>query len=75
MATRDARHAEERALPLTALVLILAFGALVAALLPLVVGVLAIDLALGAVYLLGQTQPMSVVRVEHRDNGRACSWN
>src|SRR6266511_752797 len=40
--TRDSAKGEERLLPLTLVILVLAFGALVAAALPLIVGVLAI---------------------------------
>src|ERR1700720_2909577 len=44
----DVKHAEERAMPVTLLLLWLAFGSLVAALLPLGIGVLSISMALGA---------------------------
>lgn len=57
---QDARRGEQRSVPLAALVLVLAFGALVAALLPLVVGVFAIFCALALVYVAAQFHPMSV---------------
>src|ERR1700746_693354 len=44
----DVNHAEARAMPVTLLLLLVAFGSLVAALLPLGVGVLSISMALGA---------------------------
>ncbi len=56
----DTRDAERRALPLTLAVLVLAFGALVAATLPIIVGVLAITIALGIVAVAAQFQTMSV---------------
>src|SRR5579871_875313 len=43
----DVRHAEERAMPVTLFLLVLAFGSLVAALLPLGIGLLSISMALG----------------------------
>lgn len=46
--SRDVERAERRALPLTALLLVLAFGALVAAALPVAAGALSIAIALGA---------------------------
>src|SRR5712691_5575311 len=51
---------EQRVLPVTLVVLVLAFGALVAALLPIAVGVLAITIALGLVTLAAKFQTMSV---------------
>ncbi|MBI3983625.1 MAG: MMPL family transporter [Gemmatimonadetes bacterium] len=56
----DARRGEQRSLPLAALVLVLAFGALAAAVLPLVIGVFAIVCALALVYVAAQFHPMSV---------------
>ena len=53
VAIQDARRGEVRALIPTAAVLLLAFGALVAAALPIVIGVGAIVLALAAVYVVG----------------------
>jgi RND superfamily putative drug exporter len=55
------RHAEERALPLTLFLLLLAFGSLVAALLPLGVGVLSISMAMGAAALLAHYLHLSIL--------------
>jgi RND superfamily putative drug exporter len=60
ISAEDTRRGEERALPLTLAVLVLAFGALVAATLPIIVGVLAITIALGIVAVAAQFQTMSV---------------
>jgi putative drug exporter of the RND superfamily len=60
ISTADTRAAERRALPLTLVVLVLAFGALVAATLPIIVGMLAITIALGIVAVAAQFQTMSV---------------
>src|SRR6266702_1519427 len=60
ISAEDTRRAERRALPLTLAVLVLAFGALVAATLPIIVGVLAITIALGIVAVAAQFQTMSV---------------
>src|SRR5271163_2612923 len=57
----DVRHAEERAMPGTLLLLLLAFGSLVAALLPLGVGVLSISMALGAAALLANYLHLSIL--------------
>ena len=56
----DASRNERTLIPITLGLLILAFGALVAALLPIVVGVMAIAIALAAVGVMAQTMPMSV---------------
>jgi RND superfamily putative drug exporter len=56
----DTRRGERNSLPISAAILILAFGALVAAFLPLVVGVLAIVCALGLVSIAAGFYPMSV---------------
>ena len=56
----DAEQSEWRALPLSAAVLILAFGAIVAAALPLLVGVFAITFALAVVHMAASFLPMSV---------------
>jgi RND superfamily putative drug exporter len=56
----DTQQAEEHVVPLTLAVLVLAFGALVAATLPIIVGVLAITIALGLVTVAAQFQTMSV---------------
>jgi RND superfamily putative drug exporter len=56
----DAERGEARALPLSAVILVLAFGALVAAALPIVVGVFAIACAYALVHLASGLYPMSV---------------
>jgi putative drug exporter of the RND superfamily len=60
ISAEDTERGEERALPLTLAVLIIAFGALVAAALPVMVGVLAITIALGLVTIAARYTPMSV---------------
>src|SRR5216110_1277269 len=60
VSAEDTERGEQRALPLTLAVLIVAFGALVAAALPVVIGVLAITIALGLVTLAARYTPMSV---------------
>ncbi|HEY7685343.1 MAG TPA: MMPL family transporter [Gemmatimonadales bacterium] len=60
ISTEDTAAGERRILPLTLLVLVLAFGALVAATLPIMVGMLAITIALGLVTVLAQFWTMSV---------------
>jgi RND superfamily putative drug exporter len=57
----DVNHAEERAMPVTLLLLLLAFGSLVAALLPLGVGVLSISMAMGAAALLSHFLRLSIL--------------
>jgi putative drug exporter of the RND superfamily len=57
----DVKHAEERAMPVTLLLLLLAFGSLIAALLPLGVGVLSISMALGAAALLSNYLHLSIL--------------
>ncbi|HET9803998.1 MAG TPA: MMPL family transporter [Candidatus Acidoferrum sp.] len=57
----DVKHAEERAMPVTLLLLLLAFGTLVAALLPLGIGVLSISMALGAAALLARYFHLSIL--------------
>jgi RND superfamily putative drug exporter len=57
----DVRHAEEKAMPVTLLLLLLAFGSLTAALLPLGVGVLSISMALGAAALLASHLHLSIL--------------
>ena len=54
-------HAEERAMPVTLLLLLLAFGSLVAAPLPLGVGLLSISMALGAAALLADHVHLSIL--------------
>ena len=56
----DAERGEEKSLPFTAVVLVLAFGALVAAVLPLMVGIFAITCALALVQVVAPFHPMSV---------------
>ena len=56
----EVRAAERRTLPLTLALLLLAFGALSAALLPIAAGTLAIILALGAAALLARVMPLAV---------------
>jgi len=58
--TRDSARGEKRLLPLTLVILVLAFGALVAAMLPLIVGVLAIAVSLAIIGLIAHVTPMSV---------------
>ena len=60
VSAEDSRRSEIRVLPLTLIVLVLAFGALVAALLPVAVGVLAIFVALALIGMLALITPMSV---------------
>ncbi|HUL03543.1 MAG TPA: MMPL family transporter [Gemmatimonadales bacterium] len=60
ISAEDTEHAEQRAVPLTMAVLVVAFGALVAAALPAIVGVLAITIALGLVTIAARYQTMSV---------------
>jgi RND superfamily putative drug exporter len=57
----DVKHAEERAMPVTLLLLLLAFGSLVASLLPLGIGVLSISMALGAAALLAHYLHLSIL--------------
>ncbi len=55
----DTGAAEGRVVPVTLLVLIFAFGALVAAGLPLIMGVLATTVSMGLLYLLAGAMPIS----------------
>jgi RND superfamily putative drug exporter len=57
----DVQHAERRALPLTAAMLLVAFGAVAAAVLPVVAGALAIAMALGAAAVVAGMWPMSIL--------------
>ena len=57
----DVRHAEERAMPVTLFLLLLAFGSLAASLLPLGVGVLSISMAMGACALLAPYMHLSIL--------------
>jgi RND superfamily putative drug exporter len=60
VSAEDSRRTELRLLPVTLVILVLAFGALVAALLPLTIGVLAIAISLSAIGWLTRIMPMSV---------------
>jgi putative drug exporter of the RND superfamily len=57
----EVNHAEERAMPVTLLLLLLAFGSLVAAPLPLGVGLLSISMGLGAAALLAHHLQLSIL--------------
>src|ERR1700756_1373884 len=57
----DVGHAEKRAMPVTLVLLLLAFGSLVAALLPLGIGVLSISMAMGAAALLAHYLHLSIL--------------
>jgi len=57
----DAAAAERRALPLTLVILLVAFGSVVAAGLPLLIGMLTIVCALGAAGLAGRLVPLSLM--------------
>ncbi|MEP6995105.1 MAG: MMPL family transporter [Acidobacteriota bacterium] len=58
--SEDARTAERRALPVALLLLLAAFGSIVAALLPVSVGVLSVFLTLGVAALVARTWHLSV---------------
>ncbi len=58
---RDVQLAERRALPVTTLFLLFAFGALAAALLPVGSGALAIAIALGAAALIARVWPLALL--------------
>ena len=57
----DARAAERRVLPVTLVLLVLAFGAIVAATLPLIAGAVSISLAIGGAVLLTRFWPLSIL--------------
>lgn len=57
----DVKHAEERAMPVTLFLLLIAFGSFVAALLSLGIGVLSISMAMGAVALLAHYLHLSIL--------------
>jgi len=61
VSANDVQHAEERAMPITLVLLLLAFGSLVAALLPLGVGILSISMAMGAAALLAHYLQLSIL--------------
>src|SRR6266702_3561677 len=60
ISAEDTQNSEEQVLPVTLVVLVVAFGALVAATLLIIVGVVAITIALGLVTVAAQFQTMSV---------------
>ena len=60
VSTEDGKRIEARVIPLTLLILVLAFGALVAAVLPLLVGFLAVSISLAIIGLVAVHTPMSV---------------
>ena len=57
----DAQRAERRALPLTLLLLVLAFGSIAAGFLPVASAMLAIGITLGAAALIARVWPLSVL--------------
>ena len=59
-ASDDARAAERRALPVALLLLVAAFGSIVAALLPVAVGILAVMFTLGVAALLARSLHLSI---------------
>ena len=59
--SEDVRRAEVRALPLTAVLLVVVFGGIVAALLPIGMGVVTIPVTLGAGALLALRWPVSLL--------------
>ena len=58
--SEDARAAERRALPVALLLLVGAFGSIVAALLPIAIGVLAVVLTMGVAALLAKSWHLSI---------------
>ena len=80
--TRSLAIAEAIAVPLTLLLLVLAFGSLVAALLPLVIGLIAILGTFAELSVLGCVTDVSVFAINlttalgprPRHRLRACSW-
>jgi RND superfamily putative drug exporter len=56
----DVDQSEAKALPLVAIILVVAFGALVAAVLPIIVGMFVIPCSLALVHLAASFMPMSV---------------
>src|SRR5262249_37685359 len=61
VSAEDVKRAEERAMPVTLLLLFLAFGSLVAAVLPVGIGLLSISMALGAAALLAERMHLSIL--------------
>jgi putative drug exporter of the RND superfamily len=62
--TQDVRRSEQRLLPLTGGILILALGSVVAGVLPLVIGFLSIAVALALIAALAPVIPMSIYVLE-----------
>jgi RND superfamily putative drug exporter len=60
ISAEDTENSEKTVLPVTLVVLVVAFGALVAATLPIIVGLVAITIALGLVTVAAEFQTMSV---------------
>ena len=60
VSVEDSRRIEGRVIPLALLILVLAFGALVAAVLPLLVGFLTVTISLAVIGLVAPLTPMSV---------------
>ena len=56
----DSRRLEARLIPITLVILVLAFGALVAALLPLLIGFLAVTISVALIGVVAGRMPMSV---------------
>lgn len=61
LSSEDVNHAEARVLPLTLVLLLLAFGSLVAAILPLGVGLLAISMTMGVCCMLASYLHLSIL--------------
>ena len=57
----DAQNAEKRVMPITLILLVVAFGAVAASFLPLVAGGFAISLALGAAVVISARYPLSIL--------------
>ena len=60
MAQKDLQTAEIFAIPLALIILVLVFGAIAAAMVPLVLGIVSIVVALGATALIGQVFELSI---------------
>ncbi|MBC7545479.1 MAG: MMPL family transporter [Candidatus Sericytochromatia bacterium] len=60
VAARDSARAEARVIPLTLALLIMAFGPLVAATVPVIIGVVATTLTLGLAFVIGHVMTLSV---------------
>ncbi len=63
VSAEDAQRAETRSLIPTSMVLVLAFGAIVAAILPVIIGMFAISCAAAGVHVVGSFYPMSVFAI------------